>query len=141
MDIVALLVATLAGLGNGAIVKASQGGSHPVLWPGVYEGACVVGGAGLGLFGAERVGTGLMCGGAALLSQRLASRVVPGQVAAGYAPNYIAPPLAPQPRGPQPVGSIAYAYPARVFQPVGSVAYARPYATDPRALYPVGSVA
>lgn len=108
-DFLPLLVGSAAGVGNGLVVKASQGGRHPVLYPGIYEGALVVGGGALDYFGLNPdIGTAMMIVGAALLTERLTSRVLPGTVAAGFKARPWTPPGNQRPR-PQLSGQMARA--------------------------------
>jgi hypothetical protein len=128
-DFVPLLVASAAGVGNGLVVKATHGGSHPVLYPGLYEGALVAGGVALDWFGVNPdIGTAMTIAGAALLSQRLVSRVLPNTVAAGFTARPYAgwlPPGAQVPR-PQFSGQMVEERRALLADHVGNSAYA-PY--------------
>lgn len=84
MDYLPLAAAAAAGIGNGVVVKMSSGGPHPVLYPGIYEGALIAGGALLSSKGNNDVAEALTLVGVALLAARALYKVAPGQVTAGY---------------------------------------------------------
>jgi hypothetical protein len=84
VDYVPLVAAAAAGIGNGVVVKMSSGGPHAVLYPGIYEGALIAGGAFLGRNGNNDVAEALVLVGTALLAARALYKVAPNQVTAGY---------------------------------------------------------